>query len=154
MRISPELGRSSPPMRFKRVDFPEPEGPTIDTTCPFAISRSMLSSAVALRFPSNTFETWWSAIILCDDSRPRSTAQEHKRHKKHKKKRFVSSCASCAACVPVPPGTNHCYHSKATVWFRDWRRLSVSELHTVRRLPEETCPGIRSHQAAGNGQEL
>lgn len=31
---SPEVGLSSPPTRFKRVDFPLPEVPTMETNSP------------------------------------------------------------------------------------------------------------------------
>src|SRR6516165_7105363 len=55
--MSPLVGRSNPPMRFRSVDLPEPEGPTIATMVPFPISRLTFSSAVALRLPSKTFET-------------------------------------------------------------------------------------------------
>src|SRR5262245_45886003 len=63
IRISPVVGRSSPAMRFNNVDFPEPDGPMIETTSPLATSRSMSSSAVAFRFPSKIFETRVSKII-------------------------------------------------------------------------------------------
>src|SRR5579883_781497 len=61
--ISPLVGLSKPPMRLRRVDLPEPDGPTIATISDFAISREMLSRAVALRFPSKVFETPVSVII-------------------------------------------------------------------------------------------
>ena len=49
--IHPEVGVSSPPIRFSRVDFPEPDGPTIDTISPRPIDRSTFSNAVTCRFP-------------------------------------------------------------------------------------------------------
>ena len=51
MRISPEVGRSRPPMRLRRVDLPEPEGPTMETISPRAMCRSMDSSAATWRLP-------------------------------------------------------------------------------------------------------
>ena len=39
------------------VDFPDPDGPTSDAISPLAIERSIPSSAVTLRFPSNVLET-------------------------------------------------------------------------------------------------
>src|SRR5690348_4846042 len=55
--ISPELGRSRPPIRLSSVDFPEPEGPTIDTSSPRPMPKSTRSSAVTLRLPSKVLET-------------------------------------------------------------------------------------------------
>ncbi len=54
MAMDPLLGRSSPPIRFKSVDFPDPDGPTIATRSPGSTARSTSSSAFAFRFPSNT----------------------------------------------------------------------------------------------------
>ena len=34
MRISPAVGRSRPPIRLRRVDLPEPDGPTMETISP------------------------------------------------------------------------------------------------------------------------
>jgi hypothetical protein len=43
----PELGRSSPAIRFSRVDLPLPEGPMTATTSPAATPRLRSSSAGA-----------------------------------------------------------------------------------------------------------
>src|ERR1035437_3438063 len=51
MRIWPEVGRSSPPIRLRSVDFPEPDGPTRETISPRAMCRSMASSAATWRLP-------------------------------------------------------------------------------------------------------
>jgi len=34
MRTVPEVGRSNVPMRWRRVDLPEPDGPTTPTSSP------------------------------------------------------------------------------------------------------------------------
>src|SRR5579872_7064445 len=55
--ISPSVGRSRPPIKFSSVDFPEPDGPMIDTISPRPMCRSSRSSAVTFRLPSNCLET-------------------------------------------------------------------------------------------------
>ena len=53
----PDVGRSSPPMRFSSVDFPDPDGPTMETISPFGISSVMSCSAVTRRRPSKCLLT-------------------------------------------------------------------------------------------------
>src|SRR5688572_29511106 len=43
--MAPLVGRSRPAMRFRSVDFPQPEGPTMATNSPGATSSEMRSSA-------------------------------------------------------------------------------------------------------------
>jgi hypothetical protein len=38
--IVPEVGRSSPPIRFRRVDFPDPDGPIRARNSPWATVRA------------------------------------------------------------------------------------------------------------------
>jgi hypothetical protein len=38
MRMSPDVGVSSPPSRWSSVLFPDPDGPTIATSSPAAMS--------------------------------------------------------------------------------------------------------------------
>ena len=53
----PEEGRSRQPMMFSSVDLPDPEGPTMDTISPRAMSSVTPSSATTWRRPSNRFPT-------------------------------------------------------------------------------------------------
>src|SRR5262249_15971189 len=63
-RTSPDVGRSRPPMRFRSVDFPDPDGPTIDTISPRAIDTVTASSAMTCRLPSNRFVIRSRSITL------------------------------------------------------------------------------------------
>jgi hypothetical protein len=45
MDTEPELGRSSVPTRLSSVDFPEPDGPTMNTNSPFSIANETSRSA-------------------------------------------------------------------------------------------------------------
>ena len=47
----PSVGRSTPPMMCSRVDFPEPEGPTMETNSPFSTLKDTLSRALTWAFP-------------------------------------------------------------------------------------------------------
>src|SRR5208283_6217817 len=49
--ISPESGRSSPPSRFRRVVFPEPDGPITATKSPRGIARFRRSKITILSLP-------------------------------------------------------------------------------------------------------
>ena len=40
------MGVSIPPIKFNKVDFPAPDGPSITTNSPFPIDKSILSSAL------------------------------------------------------------------------------------------------------------
>ncbi len=51
-------------MRLSRVDLPEPDGPTIETSSPRAIERLTSASAVTRRLPSNCLLTPVSWIIV------------------------------------------------------------------------------------------
>jgi len=44
--ISPSVGLSSPARMLRRVDFPQPDGPTMQTNSPSLIVRSIFSIAV------------------------------------------------------------------------------------------------------------
>jgi hypothetical protein len=55
--FDPNFSRRRPVQASHQIEksgFTRSEGPTIETTCPFGISRLTLWSAVALRFPSKT----------------------------------------------------------------------------------------------------
>src|SRR5438552_3171071 len=54
-RTSPSSGRSNPPSRCRRVDFPDPDGPMIDMKRPAGMSRSSPSST-----RSTTSPRWYS----------------------------------------------------------------------------------------------
>jgi len=45
MKISPSLGWSSPPIRFKRVLLPEPLGPMMERNSPFSIRKETSRNA-------------------------------------------------------------------------------------------------------------
>jgi len=62
--ICPELGVSNPPIKFRSVDFPEPDGPMIATISPRAMARSTSSSAVTWRFPLNVLLTFARSITF------------------------------------------------------------------------------------------
>jgi hypothetical protein len=49
--ISPDVGRSSPPIKLSKVDFPEPDGPTMETISPRSMWRFTWSSATTWRLP-------------------------------------------------------------------------------------------------------
>ncbi len=49
----PEVGRSRQPRMLSRVDFPEPDGPMIETYSPAAMSRSKSRSACTGRPPTS-----------------------------------------------------------------------------------------------------
>ena len=55
--ISPELGRSSAPIRFSSVLLPQPDGPVIETSSPGS-TRKETSTSAAMRPSSNDRETW------------------------------------------------------------------------------------------------
>ena len=48
MRTLPFVGRSNSPIMLSKVDFPEPELPTINTNSPFSIENETLSNAFIL----------------------------------------------------------------------------------------------------------
>ena len=59
--ISPEYGLSRAPSIFNMVDFPDPEGPIMETKLPFSIERLMWLRAVTL--PSSyCFKTSFNSI--------------------------------------------------------------------------------------------
>src|ERR1051325_6582005 len=73
--ISADEGRSSPTIRLRSVDFPDPDGPMIETSSPFGMRRETSSRATtpcaaasARRLPSNCLLTRWSWITgtLCE----------------------------------------------------------------------------------------
>ena len=45
IRVVPLEGKSSNPVMFSRVDFPQPDGPIIDRNSPFSTSRFTFSRA-------------------------------------------------------------------------------------------------------------
>src|SRR5436305_9542562 len=64
MRISPDVGASSPATRPSRVDLPLPEGPTTATNCPSGIVRSSSRKIVNFSAPDCTvFETLYNSIM-------------------------------------------------------------------------------------------
>src|SRR5215213_1272134 len=64
MRISPEVGESSPAIRPSRVDLPLPEGPTIETNWPSGMTRSSDLTMVRTSAPEGTFfETLYNSIM-------------------------------------------------------------------------------------------
>src|SRR6185312_89822 len=63
-RTSPELARSRPPIRLSSVDFPEPDGPMIDTISPRSTLTLTSSSATTWRLPSKRFDTRSSATSV------------------------------------------------------------------------------------------
>src|SRR4051812_3690135 len=63
MLTRPEVARSSPPSRFRSVDLPEPDGPTIDTSCPRGIATVTSFSAATSRRPPNCLHTLARSII-------------------------------------------------------------------------------------------
>src|SRR5256714_14279131 len=64
MRISPDVGASSPATRPSRVDLPLPEGPTTATNCPSGIVRSSSRRMVRRSAPDCTvFETLYNSIM-------------------------------------------------------------------------------------------
>lgn len=48
----PLVGKSRAPMRFRNVDFPDPEGPIIDIKLPGEIPRLAFFKAVSSTFPN------------------------------------------------------------------------------------------------------
>ena len=48
MKTVPVVGRSNSPIMLSKVDFPEPELPTINTNSPFSIENETLSNAFTL----------------------------------------------------------------------------------------------------------
>ena len=48
MKTLPFVGRSNNPIMLSKVDFPEPELPTINTNSPFSIENETLSNAFTL----------------------------------------------------------------------------------------------------------
>lgn len=65
MKIEPSVGVSNPPMRFSRVDLPEPEGPTRVTKEPSFIFRFISKRALVKDFPEMNFlETLFRWIIV------------------------------------------------------------------------------------------
>ena len=48
MKTLPVVGRSNSPIMLSKVDFPEPELPTINTNSPFSIENETLSNAFTL----------------------------------------------------------------------------------------------------------
>ena len=64
MVISPVVGASSPAMRPSKVDFPLPDGPTIETYCPEPTVRSSGCTMVSGALPLTTvLETLRSSIM-------------------------------------------------------------------------------------------
>src|SRR5437588_6397241 len=64
MRISPDVGASSPATRPSSVDLPLPEGPTTATNCPSGIVRSSSRRIVRRSAPDCTvFETLYNSIM-------------------------------------------------------------------------------------------
>jgi hypothetical protein len=57
------VGLSSPPIRFRSVDLPDPERPMTDTISSAAIVRLTSASAATRRFPSNCFTHLLKAIM-------------------------------------------------------------------------------------------
>ena len=53
----PDVGRSSPPMRLRRVDLPEPEGPTTATSSPGRMVRLTPARAATGGGPGYTLVT-------------------------------------------------------------------------------------------------
>ena len=63
--ISPLVGLSRPPKRFKSVDLPLPEGPRITTSSPLLIVKLRLFAALTIWVPVlYSFETFFSSIKL------------------------------------------------------------------------------------------
>ena len=61
---SPSSTFSSPAMMFKIVDLPHPEGPTIDTICPFLMLNEISSKTlVNSTLVTNDFETFLNSTI-------------------------------------------------------------------------------------------
>src|SRR5256885_2399630 len=56
-RTTPAVGRSRPPIRLSKVDFPEPDGPMIETSSPLGMLTVISSSAVTCRLPANCLVT-------------------------------------------------------------------------------------------------
>ena len=67
----PFVGASRSPITWRSVDFPEPDGPMIDTNSPSATSRLTFESAiVSIRSVRYTFSTFSSRIIAIPLSIP------------------------------------------------------------------------------------
>lgn len=64
MRISPVVGRSRPPIKFRSVDFPEPDGPTMESISPRSTCMSICCRAVTWRLPSKLLETALTDITV------------------------------------------------------------------------------------------
>src|SRR5579864_9480487 len=84
--ISPVVGRSRHPIRFTSVDFPEPDGPMIDTHSPGATVREKSSSARMLPPFSSalagyrrlTLMSLITLLSLQDDSWLHATQERHR----------------------------------------------------------------------------
>src|SRR5579875_3220484 len=92
MRISPEVTRSSPATMRSKVDFPQPDGPTMTTNSPSATSRFTPLSTIVL--PSNDFETFAKvklATSLFGLDQPANEPALHRHHdderRQHRKQR-------------------------------------------------------------------
>jgi len=51
MKILPSVGRESPPRRLRRVDLPDPDGPTMETNSPRLIWMSIPLTALMIELP-------------------------------------------------------------------------------------------------------
>src|SRR6187455_859087 len=70
-RYVPDDGRSSSPSTFSSEDFPEPDGPMIETYSPASILRSMWSSACTTSSPTTYSRQIPESSIMALPSRVR-----------------------------------------------------------------------------------
>src|ERR1700680_2327688 len=69
--MAPEVGRSRPASRFRKVDFPDPELPRRARNSPARMSRETSFTAVMTASPSRYCrETFWAWIKGCSESWP------------------------------------------------------------------------------------
>src|SRR5258708_35611007 len=67
IRSSPELGKSSPAMRRRRVDFPQALGPMMEMNSPAATEKETPSNASVRRFVRTLEGKSLATIFACNE---------------------------------------------------------------------------------------
>src|SRR5712692_62827 len=97
-QISPEVGRSRQPIRFTRVDLPEPDGPMTATHSPGStvsvkLSRARMTPPLASALAGYSRLTLFSLIISLasqNHSRLNPTQQGHRHHRREQRHRHTA----------------------------------------------------------------